>query len=164
MKYLVIVFIVLLSGGVGKIISDKYKNRVKCYKNLIKFADFLKLNIYSLNENIVEIIDKFILINEEFKSDFEEIKEMIIKNNLSSQKLKLLSIFKELNDAEMLDVFNFFNLLGKNNFDLQISLIENYLHIFNLKLGECEVDMKQKGNISYKISLCVGVMISIIIV
>lgn len=163
MKYLLIVLLVCSSGYIGKLFSDKYKKRVKIYSTLIKFAEFLKLNIYSLQENIVIIFDKFISQNQSIGNDFDKIKQIVINNKTSVYDFRKIKLFNELKSGEIEDVKDFFNLLGKNNLDLQISLIDNYLHIFKLKLEECNIDQKQKGNISYKLSLSLGVMIAIMV-
>ena len=164
MKYLLIITIIVGSGIVGKTISEKYKSRVKFYNNLIKFANLLNLNIYSLNEGVIGIIDKFCSENSEtLKYDYLKIKKLII-SGLSRNDIKNLKMCRELNDIEIDEVYGFFNILGKNNFDLQISLIEKYLCIFNNRLEETKIDLKQKGSISYKLSICAGVMLTILLI
>ena len=165
MKYLCVVIIILGSGFIGKIIEEKYNKRVKIYNILINFANFTHINIYNLHESIINVINKFIdTVSKEFKNDFEIIKILIINNKVSIENIKKIKMFNDMNNAELLDINNFFNELGKNNLELQISFIENYKHIFEIKHSDAISAKTKKGNISFKMSICIGLMFSIIII
>jgi len=164
MKYILIITIIVGSGVIGKILSEKYKSRVIFYDYLIKFANLLNLNIYGLNEDVISVIDKFCFVNNEIvKSDYLKIKELII-SGLRKDDLKKLKMCRELTSVEIDEVYGFFDILGKNSSDLQISLIEKYSCIFSNRLEESKNDLRQKGNISYKLSICCGVMLTILLI
>jgi len=165
MKYFLIITFIISSGAIGKIIESKYKKRVNLYKELIKFADFLTINIYSLHEDIILIINKF-LENEPklIKEDFENIKKLIIEGGVSVQTLQKIKMMNDATSQELIDICEFFSMLGKNNLDTQISLIENYKHIFSIRKDEADEELKRKGKMSFKMSVCAGVMLSVLII
>ena len=60
MKVVIMFFVIFIFWAIGENIANNSKNKILFYKNYIKFAKFLKINIYSYNDNISCVMDKYI--------------------------------------------------------------------------------------------------------
>jgi len=163
-KYFIVCIIVFTSGYIGKLFAEKYKNRVNFYGLLLKFADFLVLNIYHLHDDILNIIEKFIENNKsKYSKDLLLIKSMIKNDYCSTDQIGELKLCRDLNDIEIKEFCEFINLLGKSNLSSQVNIISNYKSIFESKYNEALGENKQKGTLLNKISISIGVLFCIII-
>ena len=81
------------SGSIGYILAQKYNNRVVFYNNAVKFADFLKLNIFYMRENIGEIINKFVQDGDnKYLHKYLEVKKLLLENTISVDELNKLNV------------------------------------------------------------------------
>lgn len=165
MKIVLVILVVISSSVVGKNIQLKYKNKVNIYKNLIKFADFTILKIQSFNDGLDNIFDEYISnCDNKLVSDYFIIKSIIFSSRkLEYDDMKKLKICQNLKGNEINDIMNFINLLGKNDIKSQLSSIKGYREIFKNKLYDAEKDLKQNGDLIYKVSICAGVALSILL-
>ena len=164
MMYVVVCLIVFSSGYIGNLIYKKYKNRVEFYETMLKFADFLILNIYHLNENIESIINNFASsLHENTARNFEIIKQQIVASSLTMDDVSKLQMCADLKPFEKKQVFEFLDSIGKSNTESQIHILESYKAIFEKSYDEAMLEKKQKGSIAMKISVSVGVVVCILI-
>lgn len=162
MIYVLMISIIVTSGYIGKNIAQKYNNRVKLYSNLIKFANFLLLNINGFNDNISSIIEKF-----DDDGKFLNLSKLLLFGKSTDEILaqsSLIMPYKNLTEKERKCVAEFYSKLGKYNTESQLHYISSYKSLFENEFKEAVAAQKQKGNISFKISISIGVLICIFII
>ena len=162
MVYVLIIAIIVTSGYVGNNIAQKYINRVNFYKNIIKFADFLLLNINGYNDNIISIINRY-----EDDNNCLQLKKLSFLSKSETEILECVSnmfSYKCLSQKELKEIVEFYFLLGKFNTASQLHYITSYKNLFEHEYNDAVLAQKQKGNISFKISISIGVLICIFII
>lgn len=165
MIYFCIVIIMISSGSIGYILAQKYNNRVVFYNNAVKFADFLKLNIFYMRENIGEIINKFVQDGDnKYLHKYLEVKKLLLENTISVDELNKLNMCSDLTSNETIEFVGFLNKLGKSNLESQVQIIDSYKVVFENRLSECKKAQSQKGKICFKVAVFVGAIISILII
>ena len=165
MTYIAIISTIFFSGYVGLLIAKKYNNRVKFYENIIKFADFLLLNIYHLNENLKTIFSKYIEMgNDKNFQHYEKLKNVRGNDNDYNTLINQIVLQMNIKKSEISDIVDFFKNLGKSNTESQIHLIEGYKSIFKNYYNQAVSDQKQKGSIAFKLSVSIGVVVCVLII
>lgn len=160
MKYVILVSIVLLFGWFGYLKKQKYVMRKNIIQNIKEYINFYDSNLSVLKTDL-EKINQDYLIMQELKSANKY--NFLIKNNY---------------------IFNFDYIILKNNLEStgHYLLIENYLKslgsadceyekkknlemktTLNSILESCDYDIKNKGELYFKVMLAMGVVIAILI-
>lgn len=157
MKIIFVIAIMILSFFVGYSYKNIIKKRAELYLYLKELNSNLKSNINLFKTNIVEIIDNFLGLK---TAKFNEI---FIKNNqiysISSEKLK-----KYLdNEQEITTILNYFNSIGSSDYDYELKRFNEFGNYFDDKIAEHSDEIKNKGELFFKIALSVGAVIAILI-
>ena len=165
MIYAIICLIIFTSGYIGRTISSKYKSREECFCVLVKFANFLRNNIYHLSDDVGNIFDKFILdIQHRHKQDFLQLKQMVLSGGFNMVNMNQVSLFIELKESEKQEIYSFFKSLGNSCRESQVSLIDGFKQECLRMYDEAVIANKQRGNIAFRISISIGVIICILII
>ena len=165
MIYAIICLVIFTSGYIGRTISLKYKSREECFCVLVKFANFLRNNIYHLSDDIENIFDKFILdTSYKYKQDFLKLKQIVLSHSFNILDMNKVSLFIELKENEKQEIFCFFKSLGSCCKESQVSLIDGFKEDCLRRSDEAVLANKQRGNIALKVSISIGVIICILII
>lgn len=160
MKYIILFLILIICGLVGLSVKNKYKRQKEMLEFLSMFLDYLYLNISLYKNNINEIINNY----------------KIQQKNKNAKFVKLFqnfNIFQPVNeDFLKLHIYNeecfaaiklFFDTLGTGTKEDECEKIKQLnlgLKSYILKTND---DIKNKGDLSFKIILAIGVMIDIVL-
>lgn len=160
MKITVVLIIITISFYVGY--SYKQKQQVK-YELLLyikNYATFLKSNINLFKVNLVQIIEDYISLQNEKNAKFNSI---FVKNSeiycISRENIEKFG----LNNQDNLIIFNFLNSIGKNSYEFEDDKINDCIAYLDKKIEEYSSYVKTKGELTLKIALAIGCVISIII-
>ena len=157
MKLLVVIFIMLASYFVGYLYKNNLKDKLNFYLYLKDLLKNIEANINLFKNNIVDIIDAFIL-NKNAKYN-----EIYIKNGqlyvVLDEKLKKYAI----NESDILIIKKYFNELGLNDYEYEIKKINEIEKYLSERIIECESIIKNKGELFFKIALSVGAVVAILI-
>ena len=160
MKIILSSAVILLFGLIGFFYKQKFKEELFMYCYIKKFNKYYQSNITLFKNNIVEIINKYIIMQNNKNANYNKI---FIKNN------NIFSINKEFLDKYILNkldsdlIINYFNNLGKYEYNYEIKKLEEFDEFLNLKIKNIEDDIKNKGDLYFKILLAIGAVVAILI-
>ena len=160
MKELAIISIVILSGVIGYMQKEKYiaeKNLLIYIKN---FLLFYQLNIRVYNNDIVKIIDNYIIKHKNksanYNNLFYKIKNIYqIDKNFLKEKIR--------NNLAFDLISNHLEYIGESDKPSEEERIKSTVDFIDEQIKVVEKDIKQKGDLWFKLSIAIGVAISIII-
>lgn len=160
MKIVLVSSVVLCFGLFGYFYKQKLKHENIAYKFLKEYTEFLKENINLFKENLVEINNKFIIMQKNKNANQHN---LIIKNanNMPDciEKIKVLI----LNRFDFCLVETFFESLGKNDFEFEKERILSFEKHIKEKEKTTNENMKTKGEMWFKIMLAVGAIVGILL-
>ncbi|MBQ9790162.1 MAG: hypothetical protein IJW24_01025 [Clostridia bacterium] len=161
----IICLVIFASGYVGKMISLKYKLREECFYVFVSFAGFAIDNISYFSDDIGRIFDKFVLdVQSKYVDDFKKIKELVLSESFELCDLSEIKLMAELKNSEKQEIFHFLKSLGKSCSESQVKMIEGQRQALVKRHNQSLEDKKQKGNIAFKLSVSIGVIVCILIV
>ena len=149
--------LMLVSVLIGKTLSQKFKDKAIFYKALLKF-----------NSNIINSInfrrdDLTVLLSLRTESEF--------LNKLLNQKFESIKGNKiELNtpsfliECEKKELLDYFNGIGKRDYESEIKVLYSYNDYFLNKVKTCDTEVQNQGVLYKKISIAVGLIIFIIVI
>lgn len=160
MKFLVLFLILIVSGLMGLLIKNKYKNQKEILEFISNFLDYLYLNISIYKNNIIDIINNY-------------------KIQQKNKNAKYVNIFQNLNNIQLfnenfvknyfynIDYFDqiklFFNSLGTNIKEEECEKIKQLNETIKGYIIKTNEDVKTKGDLYFKLCLTLGVVIDIIL-
>ena len=160
MKMVLVSLVVLCFGLIGYFYKQKLKHENLAYKFLKDYTEFLKANINLFKENLVEINNKFIIMQKNKNANQYNI---IVKNANSVvdciKKIKVLVSDK----FDFCLIETFFESLGKNDFEFEKERILSFENHIKEKEKITNENMKTKGEMWFKIMLAVGAIVGILL-
>ncbi|MBQ8424968.1 MAG: hypothetical protein IJX17_02980 [Clostridia bacterium] len=145
-------------------LGQNYKNRIikqyKFFNYLKRFTNYLKANINLFKINIINIIDEFKINNDEKNANYSEI---FIKNgeiyDISRENIEKIGLTSDDN----IIIYNYLKALGTNEYYYEENKNNSFITYLDRKLEEYSNYIKTKGELTLKIALAIGCVISIII-
>ncbi len=151
MKLFLIFLIILCFGSVGYFYKVSIKKENEKYKFLLDYVRYLNANITLFKRDIIEI-------NNNFK---------IMQKNKTANNIPFN--LNNISNNQYLDNFNdkivqdFLTSLGQNEYEFEKEkIIEFEKYVLN-KVDKLTVDIKNKGDLFFKIMLSIGAVIGILI-
>lgn len=160
MKYIILFLILVICGLVGLCVKNKYKKQKEMLEFLSLFMDYLYLNISLYKNNINEIINNYKI--QQKNKNAKLIKLFQNSNNLQQINEDFLKLYV-YNEECFVAIQLFFNALGTSTKEDECEKIKQLnlgLKSYILKTND---DIKNKGDLSFKIILAIGVMIAIVL-
>ena len=160
MKILIVVCVMLICFFIGIGYKKKYQEKYNFLIYLKNFATFLKSNLNLFKVNLVEIIDNFTKLQVDKNIKFNDI---FIKNNevyeFSKENLDLVKL--NIEDSNI--IFTFLSSIGKNEYFFEEEKINNFITFLDKKTEEYSSFVRTKGDLTLKLAIAIGCVISIII-
>ena len=162
-KFLIIIFIIVISSYIGFLKGNVYVEREKEIKNILNSLDYLRNKIEYTNLFLKDIFN--CISNDVYKG-----KDNMFKKSLNSN-LSLRNSFKEeiknntkINDEDKSILLNIAMDLGTMDKKLQISKIDICTNFLNKNLKDAE-ELKNKNTKMFKVlGVVSGLVISIILI
>ena len=162
-KFLIIIFIIVISSYIGFLKGNVYVEREKEIKNILNSLDYLRNKIEYTNLFLKDIFNCI-------SDDVYKGKDNMFKKSLSSN-LSLRNSFKEeiknnskINDEDKSILLNFAMDLGTMDKKLQISKIDICTNFLTKNLKNAE-ELKIKNTKMFKVlGVVSGLVISIILI
>lgn len=174
MKIALVILIMLASYLIGQSIKDRVKNEYDFIVYLKNFTIFLKSNFSMFKVDIVQIIDDFILLqdndinggNSIYKAScnsYKEFNKIFCKEN-GVYKIIKSEIEKNNNiNEDSFVIFNYLESLGSNSYEFEENKINSFLIFLETKQKEYFDNIKTKGVLSQKVIISIGLIVSILI-
>ena len=160
MRVYIFFLIIFLFGLIGFEIKKRYIDQKNTLLFLKSFIEYIKMNISLYRLNIQEIINNYIIIqnNKNAKyvnlfpknNNFNAINMKNIKNNILNKDLKLL-------------IETYFFNLGKEDSCGEIKKAEQILMILDKMISKTNEEVKLKGDLYFKILLSIGIVMVIVL-
>ena len=157
-----IFFILILSVSViitARIIILKYKARIKLGEGFLKFLSFAYSEISYSSITVIEIVNKFVLLNADEPSFLKDCSEPVyndIEHKVNNNN-DLTSVQKEL-------IISFFASFGTSGEAQQLKHIKNYKSLFSAEQEKLSEEYNEKSKLITKLSLLLAAMVFVILI
>ena len=160
MKIALVILIMMLSFLFGNSVADKYKNQYQFSVYLKNFATYFKSNLIMFKTDVVKIIDDYLMVEKNQQVKFNDI---FIKENYiyKINETAINNYIIEKEDA--FTIYTFLSFLGKNHYEFEDEKVNSFLNFLEIKQKDYLKNIKEKGVLSQKIILSIGLIISILI-
>ena len=164
MGYLVCVLVVCVSAYIGRLIVKRYVDRDNFYAELIQLIEYIKNNIIYKQSKIKDLFNEYMKKDKVFfKSQLDKMKDCVLTTDNNSSKLKKTE-FSFLKSDEISQIERFLRELGTSNSEIEISKINGFISGIKTKKEEVYTARKQNEGLIFKVSIAIGVILSILIV
>lgn len=158
MKILIVVLVMFGSGFVGYIVKSKYLSQLNLIKDMLDFLSLYKSNLSFYHENLHEIILKYNINqkNKNAKNTLFQLNNGIFVPNYS--------IFSKIYNSDIANLSkDYFFSLGSVDLLNENEKLDKFQKVLEVAYENTKVDLKQKGELWFKICLAIGAVIAIII-
>ena len=163
MKYLLVVSIVCLSGFVGNLIAKNYVTRDLFFKEMINFFNYVKNNIGFKLTKIYEIFTEYEdICDKRFVKHIKLMKELTIENEPVT--LNDFADFYFLNKEEKIVFVKFFKDFGKADNYVECANIDNFIKQLEELKKRAEDNRTKNEGLVYKLSIAIGMVVSILMI
>lgn len=160
MKILLVSFIIVVSGYIGYQYKMRFLKQLKTINDLKDYCIYFKDNLVLFKNNIVEININYINTHKNKNAN----NMLFIKNNTHLNQINLKYLQNTIyNNALYSAIETYIFTQGKGEYEHEVFKINEVLEILNRELICTKDDLKQKGDLYFKLILAVGVVISILI-
>ena len=160
MKLLLVMIVVCLCGVIGYKYKMKYVNQLNALKELKKYCLYFKDNLYLFKNNIQEINNNYIIMHK--NKNANNYQNKLNNTHVMCDYIKILqnNIFNnELNFV----IDNYFLCLGNNEYNYEIDKLTEFILVVDREENITEKQLKEKGDLYFKLSLALGVVGGILI-
>lgn len=160
MKLVIIVCIIILSGVVGYWIKLKYKNQKDFLVFIKNFLEFALIGVDIYKNNLQEIINNY-----KFQQKNKNAKYVkFFQKTANLQPFNVNFVDEYIFDGVYLvEIKNFFNCFGKMDKESESEKIKKQITSLESMIRISEKLEKEKGDLYFKISLAIGVILGVII-
>ena len=160
MKVVLVLIVIVAFGVVGYLYKQKLKNELNFFKFINEFIEYFKSNMTFFKCDIIEIIDKFIIMQNNKNAKY-------INLFLKNKNLYIINkdfILKQITNKETVEtIYKYLTLCGKSEYDFEKEKNENFkVYINNLIIGSEKI-YREKGGLIFKLLLAIGSVIGILI-
>ena len=149
-KFLILLLIIVLSGLIGFVVSNYYKNRVTLYYELIKMITNFKSEIFFLQTNFKTLLER---------QTYGKYVNMVLQNYLKNGQASIAL----LKSKETQELTMCLNSIGKSDVDGEIKNLNYYDGVFNEKYLETKNFYDKYGSLIIKLSIIAGALIAVIL-
>ena len=156
MRIVIFGLIILASGLIGYEFKKKYieqKEILEFFKNLF---EYIYLNISVYKNNISEIINNYLI--QQNNKNAKYFKIFLKKDNLYEFDKKIIDTYIYNQDAK-LTVNSYIDMLGSENIESECVKLKGVLSCVESYLKITSNELRQKGDLWFKICLVVGVVV-----
>lgn len=160
MKYITLFLILIICGLVGLCVKNKYKKQKEMLEFLSVFLDYLYLNISLYKNNINEIINNYKIQQNNKNAKFVKLFQNSNNLRLIDEDFLKLYIY---NKEYLVSIKLFFDTLGTGIKDDECEKIKQLNSLLKSYILKTNDDIKNRGDLSFKIILAIGVVIDIVL-
>lgn len=163
MKLILCAVIVFCSGYIGLIIKSHYNKKLCFYTEICAFFQYLKVKSAFFKDTLSENISNFVIQNNPSnKVFFTDLDNLIKQTKLNRDSFNNI-ININLTDPEKQELYNMiFSLTGADIISFN-NLVDGYVMQLKTKIENCQTQKKQKGDLSSKLAVCIGLLVCILI-
>ncbi len=163
MTYIGVILIMGASLFVGVMISRRYTYRTRLLSLVYELARVLKNNLSFRKDNLELVIGEYIQgLPADMKKPINILKEIAL-NGLDEKNINSSSFYC-LKKEEKNMIFNFFKNLGQSNECVESCNIEGFSAQIEKMYEESASIMKKNKPLAIKLSVAVGLVVSILII
>lgn len=160
MKILFIILIIIIFGIVGIAYKRKLELEYQFLKYVNDFNNYFSSNIILFKNNIVNIIDSYIIMQKNKNAKFSN---LFLKNGYIYQfDEKILKYYIFSNDTKEV-IKLYLNNLGKNEYYFEKEKINEFNVFIKQKIEQSYDNFKGKGDLYFKLLLAIGAVIGILL-
>lgn len=160
MKICLVIIIIVLFGIIGILYKRKLEDEYYFLKYIQDFNNYFSSNVVLFKNNIVEIIDNYIIMQKNKNANFCN---LFLKNgNIYEFNEKILKSYISSNDTKEL-IKLYFKNLGKNEYSFEKEKLNEFNVILKQKIDESYNNLKNKGDLYFKLLLAIGAIIGILL-
>lgn len=160
MKKIIYILIIFFSGVIGFEIKRKYVEQRNLLVFLKSLFEYMLLNISFYRNNTHEIINNYLIMqknkNAKYAKLFKKNDNFIVFNK---EYFKNYNYKKELNEP----IISYFNNLGIANIDLECANLKKMISYTDDNILKLNEEIKVKGDLYFKISLALGIVLVIML-
>lgn len=157
---ILIIFCVVCCGIIGFIVKNRFVMQVKFLMWYKTFLENLLLNISIYKNNLTQIINNYLIMqnnkNAKFVNFFQK------KDNLQAFNTKILDDYV-LPEEWRMQISAFVNELGKADVLIECEKIKGNINFISQCIQDSEKDVKEKGDLYFKIWLAIGIILGVIL-
>ena len=160
MKILLVILIMLLFFIFGYMYKQNIKSQYDFMVYLKNYSNFLSSNISLFKNNFVKITDDFLNLNSQKNAKFNKI---FVKNGeIYSISQKNIDFFLK-NEQDRQVVFSFLSTVGNNDYEYENNKINSFIIYLNEREKVYMDNIKLKGELTLKILISIGLVVSILV-
>ena len=164
LKFAISGVLCFISAYLGIACKKYYDKRCKYLKDFSEFLSTLRDGISYSKDKLPQIGRKYISGGKgAFYTDLEEYISLVESGNPNEEQVKKCFDSKYLSKTDKIFVKDFFNELGRFDYDTQISRLDMTLSQLKKTVEKAEKDCKTTGNLMPKLGLVLGIAIMIIL-
>ncbi len=156
MKYIIGIFIVILTTYGGYVYSLKYSDKKRFFISFLDFNEKLYSEISFSQSTLIQIIDEYRDEKEDF---YLYLLKYFKENNLNIQNIHL----KYLSKIEVQNFNNYLKTIGSGDKNSQLQFLNSMQKSLNDKVKKITEEEEKYKNLSIKMGFFVGLMIFIIL-
>ncbi len=160
MRLYIFFLIIFLFGLIGFEIKKRYIEQKNTLIFLKSFIEYLKINISLYKSNIQEIINNYIIMQNNKNAKYTNL--FLKNNNLNAINIKNIKSNIYNKDLKIILETYFLNL-GKENIDGEMKKSESILKVLDDMILKTNEEIKLKGDLYFKILLSIGLVLVIIL-
>ena len=160
MKIFIMISILLVCSLIGYQVKNKYVLQKEFLNYIKSFVEYYELNVSIFKNNIVEIINNYLIMQNNKNAKFDKLFEK--NNNLQQFNKKLCKTY--ICDSDIIFAINsYFNNIGKSDLKNESEKNKNFLNLLNFWTAESDKEIKDKGELYFKLWLTLGVVVCIVL-
>lgn len=159
--------ILIISGTLkGISISEKYLKRVRFLHSYINFLIHLKSEISYTGKTLFEILKNYSCP----KSLETRLNKCLTDSKFNSFENSWENAFSDISyetgitNDETAMIINFGKELGNYNIQEQISHINHYINLFQIKIKDAQNKLNSKGKLTIILGICISFAIALILI
>jgi len=162
MVYVLCVGIVILSGVVGKFIAKSFVLRDGFIKELIHMVTYFKNNISFKQTKVIDLFNDYIKLSEgKYTQQIKTLSCLVNKNIDAKQYSSQLYFLKK---EELAVIIKFFEDIGTSSEEIEVEKVEVFLEYLKNKSKDAESARQKNEGLAYKVSIAIGIVVSILII
>ena len=160
MKILLVILIMLLFFIFGYMYKQEVKSQYDFMVYLKNYSNFLSSNISLFKNNLVKITDDFLNLNSQKNAKFNKIFVKI--GEIYSISQKNVDFFLK-NEQDRQVVLSFLSTVGNNDYEYEKNKINSFIIYLNEREKVYLDNIKLKGELTLKILISIGLVVSILV-
>ena len=153
---IVVGIIMLISTYIGIYFRAYYRERNAFFVDILGLAKHINEKIKSTHDLIPKIIEKYEPNSKTLSS---------IWNNLGYKNFDYSTVFdNKYTKDERKILINYFMKLGKSDFETEIKKSDEFISKLNSICDKTKSDVKEKGELIFKLAIMAGLAVSILII